>query len=347
MLPIKLMSDFLETVDQTKMQSPVVDQIAAKWLTAPVTIYSLRASANITSIVQTQEKRQVVLRFNPVNDRPIEHLRSELELIRRLAHNGIRTASPLPSLMGNEIECVSTQLEDFHALAFTVLPGEHFEFDKLTLNTFREWGRALAELHAASENLVIENRPSWATHICMVKEIVPKDDRWLWSDLVMLEDKLNQFAVDKARFGLIHYDFELDNILWDQGKPGIIDFDESGYYWFVADIAIALRKLFDNRIEQINFNDERFQAFMEGYRSLRQIKTEELKNIPLFLRLHNLVTYARVYRSIIGEIQQEAQWLKDLRQELQNRLEQYRVGVEMYPIGTFYEAWSERIVSET
>ena len=84
---------------------------------------------------------------------------------------------------------------------------------------------------------------------------------------------------------------------------------------------------------------------MAGYRSLRQIETEGLKNIPLFLRLHNLVTYARVYRAIIGERQEETQWLKDLRQELQNRLEQYRVGVEMYPIGTFYETWSERIVS--
>jgi Ser/Thr protein kinase RdoA (MazF antagonist) len=327
------------------MQSPVVDQIAARWLDAPVTINNLRASANFTCIVETKEKHRSVLRFNPVNDRPVERLRSELELIRQLACKGIRTASPLPSLMGNEIEHVTTQLGDFHALAFAVMPGEHFEFDKLTPQNFREWGRALARLHTVSEDLVIENRPGWATHIRLVKEIVPQSQQWLWADLLIIEDKLNQLAVDKSRFGLIHYDFELDNILWDQGEPGILDFDDSGYYWFAADIAIALRRLFDNRIEQIDFTDERFQAFMAGYRSLRQMETEELKTIPLFLRLHNLVTYARVYRAMIGERQEESHWLQELRQELQDRLRQYRIGVEKYPMGDFYETWPERLAS--
>lgn len=340
MLPIKLMSDFWVTVDQTKMQSPVVDQIAAKWLTTPVTIRSLRVSANFTSIVETQEKRQVVLRFGNANDRPVRRLRSELELIRQLAQNGIRTASSLPSLMGHEIERVSTQLGDFHALAFAVLPGVHLEFDSLTLQAFRRWGQALGQLHAASQDLVIENRPSWATHIRMVKEIVPQNEQWLWADLVTLEERLGQLAVDRTRFGLIHYDFELDNILWDQGKPGIIDFDDSGYYWFVADIAIALRELFNNRVEQMNLKDERFQSFVRGYRSVRQMGTEELRTMPLFLRLHGLVTYARIYRAILDKTQGESQWLRNLRLELENRLEQYRVGVEMHPISTFYETWS-------
>jgi Ser/Thr protein kinase RdoA (MazF antagonist) len=341
MLHIQLMHDFWETVDQVTMQSPVVSQIAARWLAAPVTIYSLRASANITAIVGTERKEQIVLRFNPVDGRPVERLRSELEVIRQLANRGIHTPLLLPSLIGNDIECVSTQLGDFYAVAFAVMPGEHFEFEQLTLKEFGEWGQALGQLHKASENLRIVHRPSWATHIQLVKEFMPQGEEWLWRELLVIEALLAQLEMNEAGFGLIHYDFELDNILWHQGKPGILDFDDSGYYWFVADMATALRDLFDDRIDRINFQDERFRTFVEGYRSLRPMGTEELKTIPLFLRLHNLVTYARVYRAISDPIQAEPQWLKALRQKLQGKLAQYQQNVDIYPIGPFYENWTK------
>lgn len=344
MLPIQLMHDFWQTVDLTTKQSPIVARIAAKWVIAPVTIYSLRASANITAVVETETKQQVVLRLCPVSDRSLERLKSELELIRQLAHNGIHTPSPLPSLMGNDIECVPTQLDDLYALAFAVMPGEHFEFEQLTLQEFGDWGQALAQLHLASENLRIENRPDWTTHIQLVKQSVPQAKQWLWAELSTLEQLLAQLEINETCFGLIHYDFELDNILWHQGQPGIIDFDDSSYYWFVADIATALRDLFEDHIDQINFRDERFQAFMKGYRSLRPVEMKALKTIPLFLRLHNLVTYARIYRAISDATTAEPQWLKDLRHKLQARLSQYRQDVEKVPIGPFYEYWSERIM---
>lgn len=335
------MHDFWQTVDETTKQSPVVAQIAARWLTAPVTIYSLRASANVTAVVETPKRHQIVLRFCPVSERPIERLKSELEVIKQLAQNGLRTPLPLPSLMANDIECVSTQLGDFYAVAFAVMPGEHFDFEQLTLKEFGDWGQALAQLHNASQNLRIENRPDWTTHIQLVKATVPQSEEWLWAELSVLEQLLAQLEINETCFGLTHYDFELDNILWHEGRPGILDFDDSGYYWFVADMAAALRDLFEDHIDQINFQDQRFHSFIEGYRSWRPVEIETLKTIPLFLRLHNLVTYARVYRALSDPLPAELPWVKNLHQKLRDKLVQYQQDVKRVPIGPFYENWSE------
>jgi Ser/Thr protein kinase RdoA (MazF antagonist) len=112
---------------------------------------------------------------------------------------------------------------------------------------------------------LLDNRPNWVEHLQLVKQWILQNEQVLLADLMWIKDRLNQLPADKAVYGMVHYDFESDNILWDKGKPGIIDFDDSSYYWYVADFAIALRELFNNRIEQINFNDRRFQAFLGGY----------------------------------------------------------------------------------
>jgi len=52
--------------------------------------------------------------------------------------------------------------------------------------------------------------------------------------------------LDRTRdnFGLIHFDFELDNLCWEDALIQMLDFDDCAYHWYAADITYALRDLF-------------------------------------------------------------------------------------------------------
>jgi Ser/Thr protein kinase RdoA (MazF antagonist) len=45
----------------------------------------------------------------------------------------------------------------------------------------------------------------------------------------------------RRRFGVIHADLNLDNILFHRGEPSAIDFDEWGRSWFIFDLAELVR----------------------------------------------------------------------------------------------------------
>lgn len=70
---------------------------------------------------------------------------------------------------------------------------------------------------------------------------------------------------------------ELDNLIWQNGVPGIIDFDVSAHHWYAADISFALRDLFDYGITTA---DPRAQAFIDGYREHSPIDDRMLSHLP-------------------------------------------------------------------
>jgi len=97
------------------------------------------------------------------------------------------------------------------------------------------------------------------------------------------------------------------------------------HQWYAADIVYALRDLFDDKLDKINIQDERFQSFIMGYKSIRPIPDEGLKNILLQFRLHNLHSYARIHWSISdGPIDGEPKWVTNLRDKLAQSNEEYK-----------------------
>jgi len=333
MLKLNLMKAFFDTVDQ-EGRSPVADQIAARWLDGTASVRCIRASANFAFHVEA-DGRDYVLRFNHASERQVNLIAAELQYIQRLVEHGVRAARPVRSLSGNYTESVPTAMGMFHGVLFEALSGEEWEFETLSVQDFERWGKALAEVHTASQGLQVE-RPSWRDHIAMARRILPRSETDAWGELATLEERLGELPTGPADFGLVHYDFELDNLLWQQGRAGIFDFDDCAYYWFAADIPYALRDLFDDRLQRFDFEETRFQAFLSGYRSLRQLDDRQLERVPLFVRLHNLVAFGRIYRSIVdGPAGDEPEWTAALRKRLRDKLEHLRGDFLDYPVRDF------------
>lgn len=256
-------------------------------------------------------------------------IQAEIDYVNALANQGLRVARPILSTTGNTIESVETTQGLFHATVFEALPGQQRELEDLTPDQLARWGQALGELHNASarytQHDIQPGRPTWEDHLAFVAEILPAAERAALQALDQLKEQLAQLTINEQTFGLIHYDFELDNILWGGEQPGIIDFDDSAWYWFVADIALALGELFGNNLAEVDLQHQSLLRFIEGYRRVRPIAQEELQQIPLFFQLDQLVTFAKLYRALTpinpaGELL----WMEGLRSKLATKMQIYR-----------------------
>ncbi len=88
-------------------------------------------------------------------------------------------------------------------------------------------------------------------------------------------------GTDTARFGLIHADLRLANILADGDAITVIDFDDCGYGWLGYDFAAAASFL-----EHESFMPALQDAWCAGYRTVAPVPDERL--LPVFVMLRRL-----------------------------------------------------------
>jgi Ser/Thr protein kinase RdoA (MazF antagonist) len=102
-----------------------------------------------------------------------------------------------------------------------------------------------------------------------------------------LRGRLGAYGVGADRFGLIHADLRLANLLVDGDRLSVIDFDDSGYGWFVYDFASAISFL-----EHEPYVDELADAWARGYRSVGALSAEDEAMIPTMVMLRRLLLTA-------------------------------------------------------
>lgn len=94
-------------------------------------------------------------------------------------------------------------------------------------------------------------------------------------------DQLESFGNAPDRFGLVHGDFLPENLLVaPDGQITLLDFDDSGYGWFLFDVATAL--VVPSLGEGFADTED---AFWRGYRSVRPMPDEHVARLPFFLAL--------------------------------------------------------------
>ena len=326
MMKLGTMQALTGTVNE-KWKSAIADQIVSCWEHDKGTARYFRASANFQFVFQ-RAGAQYFLRFNHSTERSVDRIRAEVDYINYLSSKGLVVAKPVSSIAGHFVESVSTSQGIFHAVVFEGLAGEQFEeMEELTPEIFMRWGQALGELHQAAKGYKARARPTWQDHLAMVSEYLPATEQSARSALSELQEQLTGLSMNEGNYGLIHFDFELDNIVWNGDKVGIVDFDDSAEYWFVADIAFALRDLLCGSAENVELQNESFQNFVAGYRQAKQVTQQDLELVPMFLRLHNLITFAKLHRAVgIPETAGEPVWLEQLRNKLILKMQIYRDG---------------------
>ena len=118
-------------------------------------------------------------------------------------------------------------------------------------------------------------------------------------------------------YGLIHYDFELDNLFFEENKDhsfNIIDFDDAIYHWYTLDIVTALGDFIDDDNPHSKLL---IQSFLNGYRSITVLENDAVAQFPQFQRYANLYTFSKLLKSLdYGEINETPPWFDELKVKL-------------------------------
>ncbi|MFD1676244.1 phosphotransferase enzyme family protein [Alicyclobacillus fodiniaquatilis] len=127
-------------------------------------------------------------------------------------------------------------------------------------------------------------------------------------------------------FGLIHFDFELDNLCWQEDGVGILDFDDCAYDWYAADIVFALEALLE---KDDDVNHPLFQSFVEGYREYASFDPAIYSQVPMFRRMGALISYAKLVRAIdVPDEEAAPEWFQSLHAKLTDCVVSYRTSLE-------------------
>lgn len=319
------------TVDRTVRDdgsSPVAERILEGWAHEGGSVRFFRSSANFLYVFQ-RDGEQHFLRFADSSERSRETIEAEVDLLGWLAGAGIDVPVPVPSRHGNLLETIGTDRGEFHAVVFPAMSGEQFEIGDLDDSGFRRWGAALGQLHAAMREYRGPGslaRSTWSDHLEVARLYLVRDTQAPRDELEELTSSLAALPSNRETYGLIHFDFELDNLIWRDGSIGILDFDDCSHLWYAADLAFALGDLF---AEGADFGDERSRAFVRGYAEHHPLDDDLMALLPLFRRLNNLLKYARLLRATDLPVGPEhPDWLVALSQKLHDRMAEYLATVE-------------------
>ncbi|MEM7292613.1 MAG: phosphotransferase, partial [Pseudomonadota bacterium] len=203
-------------------------------------------------------------------------------------------ARPIPSQSGELILEFNHESSTRCVVAFEFLPGsEPSESDDLC-EGFEQLGAITARLHQhvrrwALPKTFTRKRWDYSTMLGI---------RGYWGDwrdalgidlagravlakcADTLEKRLAQWGTEPDRFGLIHADLRLANLLVDNNNLAVIDFDDCGFGWFLYDFAAAI-----SFIETSPQIPDAQAAWIEGYRSIKALSKKDVAAIPMFVML--------------------------------------------------------------
>lgn len=230
------------------------------------------------------------LRLHRRGYRSDAELWSELHWMAAVARGGIGVPAPIPTVSGGMLQIIDGVQVD----ALTWLSGAPVSAIAPRLSgaerkaLFKRIGRQMAALHEISDAW---SPPDGFTRCAWDRPgLVGDTPLWgrFWDNpLLSTEDhELLCFARDIANakllriehdldYGLIHADLVGENVMVDEGRIQMIDFDDGGYGFRLFDIATALVK----HLGRPDFQSLK-SAMFEGYLSVRTI---DLSALDLFL----------------------------------------------------------------
>ena len=103
----------------------------------------------------------------------------------------------------------------------------------------------------------------------------------------LLRRQLADYGTDPHRFGLIHADMRLGNLLVDGDRVTLIDFDDCGFCWFAYDFAAA-----------ISFHETHLAipalkaAWLDGYRAFREPSAADIAAMDTMVMLRRMALLA-------------------------------------------------------
>ncbi len=167
---------------------------------------------------------------------------------------------------------------------------------------FKVLGEVTARMHKHAKNW---KRPPWFERLTWDFEtsLGEKNPHWgRWRDGIGVDAKMRElfgrtvelvgarlaaYGKSDERFGLIHCDMRLANLLIDERAVKVIDFDDCGFGWYMYDAATPV-SFYEHEPQVPGL----VEAWKEGYRRVVPLSKADEAEIPTFIMLRRLLLVA-------------------------------------------------------
>ncbi len=264
----------------------------------------VNVSENWTYRIDAPDGSSYALRVHRPGYHTAAEIESELDWIDALRESGVvDTARTVPASDGRRVAQVATgELGERNVVLFEWLSGITPEPDEQDLRPgFVTLGAVSAQMHGHARGW---RPPAGFTRFSWDYETtLGAAGHWgRWQDGLgmgrqegdvlgrldtTLRRRLLAYGKGPERFGLVHADIRLANLLVDGDAVRVIDFDDCGYSWFMYDFATAV-----SFIEEHPDVPALKAAWVEGYRSVAPLAAADEAELDTFVMLRRLLLVA-------------------------------------------------------
>jgi Ser/Thr protein kinase RdoA (MazF antagonist) len=292
------------STDQAAIDRLAAAAIASYDLDPASSVDLINVSENWTYRVQEPGGRAFALRLHRPTYHTAEEIASELDWIDALREDGVvEAAHAVPGRAGGRVCQVRTDdLGERNVVLFEWLDGEMPDADAHDLLPgFRTLGAVSARMHGHARAWTPPagfQRFRWDYDTTLGAH-----GHWgRWQDGLgmgpaqldllgrldaTLRQRLEAYGQGHERFGLIHADIRLANLLVAGEHVRVIDFDDCGWSWFMYDFATTVSFIEDHPdVPRLK------QAWIEGYRSAAELDPADEAELDTFVMLRRLLLVA-------------------------------------------------------
>jgi Ser/Thr protein kinase RdoA (MazF antagonist) len=217
-------------------------------------------------------------------------------------------------------------------VVFEQANGVHISIDQMSNFHFEEWGKSLANLHLLSESYTpnSSSRKSWVDTLDFILSVLkshPQEYAAL-KEYERMKIQLSELPSGVGHSGLIHYDFETDNVFYIKAESrfSAIDFDDSMYHWFMMDITSTLTDLIEQNDKESRQN---IDSFIRGYKLVKHLDNGYIEMMPRFQRFADLYSFARLLRCMENmDLPNPPEWIIQLKHKFIRKCDQIRAGFQ-------------------
>lgn len=237
----------------------------------------------------------LIFRVSPSGRRKQKDIINELAVICELYEYGLPVSLPVKSVHERLVESIDNH---HYVVAFEKAKGTSIDVTNREVwnkELFYHWGNEMGKMHSAGRKIKV-HRPIWTAQQPDLLNILPKiTSEPITERYKQLLNQLGRFSLTPDLFGLIHNDFHQGNMVVNEGRLTIFDFDDCAYHWFAYDLATSFYhanwQASSFTPEDKEFSRVFWENFLNGYKEQRNISKELIQQIPIFLKIREIFLY--------------------------------------------------------